>query len=186
MTHSSHRSSRAVGQRLADFPMVSEGIDNSSYAPAVWLVADGPNDGGSRCDGPFESGIRIVNDQHHPHRTTAKGLGAEIQVLRRLVSEPEFGVPHGQLSDDCSTVVDAEQFASSERCLVELDRPHPVSNREHWGYSCLLILGALQHVTQRKVSLSADFITCCWDIIPCEVRNKRRKAPPRASFERRN
>ena len=66
--------------------MVSEGIDDSSDAPTIWLIADRPNDVGSCSDGPFESGIRIFDYHHHPHRTTAKRLGAEVPVLRRLVS----------------------------------------------------------------------------------------------------
>src|SRR5712691_11877938 len=77
-----HRSSRAVRQRLADFPMVSKRIDDSSDAPTIWLVADGPNNGGSCCDGPFESGIRIFHDHHYPHRTTAERLWTEVEVLR--------------------------------------------------------------------------------------------------------
>src|ERR1017187_1870584 len=123
------------------------------------LVADGPNHGGSCRDGPLESGIRIFHDHHHPHRTTAKRLGAEVEVFRRLVSEPEFGCPHGQPSDHRSTlVVDAEQLASSERSLIELDRPHPAANREHWGYSGLPIHGALQVMTHRKSPRSLDSV----------------------------
>src|SRR6266542_4953161 len=132
--------------------MVSERIDNSSYAPAVWLIFDGPNAGGSCFDGLFESGIRIVHGHHHPHRTTAQRLGTEIQVLRRLVSEPEFGFPHGQPGDHLSTLVfDAERFGSSKCRLIELDRPRPASNREHWGYCRFLIRGAPRLVTHRRL-----------------------------------
>jgi hypothetical protein len=68
--------------------MVPERIDNSSYAPTV-LIADGPNDCSSCCDSPIESGIRIFHNPHHPHRTTAERLWAKVEVLGRLVGEPE-------------------------------------------------------------------------------------------------
>src|SRR5438034_9540813 len=104
--------------------------------------------------------MRICHD--HQNRGTspklsAQRLGAEILVLRRagsplrrgfrrmgcrLIRDPKFRFPHGQLGDHRSTLVlDAEQYASSERDLVELDRLRPVSNREHWGYEYLLVLG---------------------------------------------
>src|SRR5438132_39357 len=65
----------------------------TSLPPAI-LIADGPNHLGSRCDGPFESGIRIFHDHDHPRRTPAERLGAEVEVFRRLVSDPEFGSAH--------------------------------------------------------------------------------------------
>ncbi len=68
--------------------MMFERIDDSSYAPTM-LVADGPNHCGSSCDSPFESGIRIFHDHHYPHRTAAERPGAEVEVLRRFVGEPE-------------------------------------------------------------------------------------------------
>src|SRR5438309_3023133 len=108
--------------------MMSEGIDNSSDAPTIFLVVDWPNVDWPKNDGPnhsnacfdcaCESGMRICHD--HPHRGTspklsAQRLGAEILVDHRS-----------------TLVLDAEQFARSERGLVELDRLRPVSNREHW------------------------------------------------------
>src|SRR5277367_3928302 len=121
--------------------MVSERIDDSPQAPAI-LVTDGPNHGGPCCDGPIESGIRVFHGHHHPHRTAAERLGAEVQVRGRLVCEPEFGCPYGEPSDHRSTfAVDAEQFAGSECRLVELDRPRPTSNREHWCYRGLWVPG---------------------------------------------
>jgi hypothetical protein len=53
----------------------------------------------------------IAIRHHHPHGTTAKRLAAEIQKLRRFVSEPRFGFPHRQPSDRSTLVIDAEQFA---------------------------------------------------------------------------
>jgi hypothetical protein len=58
-------------QRLADFPMVSEGIDDSSHAPTIGLVGNGLDHGGARFYRPCEHGIGILHDHHHPHRTPA-------------------------------------------------------------------------------------------------------------------
>src|ERR1035437_5062896 len=76
---------------------------------------------------------------------------AEVEVFRRLVSEPEFGFPHGQPGDHLSTfAVNSEQLRSSERRLIEFDRFRPASNREHWSYSGLPIPGALRAIAHRK------------------------------------
>src|ERR1700676_5002865 len=140
--------------------MVSEGIDDSSDAPTIWLIADRPNDVGPSSDGLFESSIRIFDYHHHPYRTTAKRLGAEVPVLRRLVRYPKLAFPHGQPSNHRSTtlVVDAEQFVSSECRLVELDRPRSVSNREHWSYSRILVLRALRFVAHKRLFRSLTSI----------------------------
>jgi tetratricopeptide (TPR) repeat protein len=146
------RSSTAFRQRLADFPMVSEGIDDSSHTPTIGLVADGGNDGRSRSDGAVESSIRILDDHHHPHRTAAQRFWTEVQVLRRLISNPKFGFPHGKPSDQRSTLVfNAEQFAGPERCLVELDRFRPVAHREHWGYGGLLVVRDLRLISHWRL-----------------------------------
>src|SRR5437899_11506755 len=103
--------------------MVSEGIDDSSDAPTVGLVGDGPDDAGPGCNLASEDGIGIVHDHHHAHRTTAQRLGTEVQVLGGLVRDPELGCSHRQLSDYLSAIIiEAEQLAGSECCLVELDR----------------------------------------------------------------
>src|ERR1700720_3655073 len=121
--------------------MVPERIDNSSEAPAI-LVADGPDNGGSRFDGSFESDIRILHRHYHAHRTTAQGLRTEVQMLWRLVRDPKFRFRNPQPGDHRSTLcVDTEQFTSSEGRRVEHDCPRSVSNREHGGYSRLLITG---------------------------------------------
>jgi hypothetical protein len=71
---------------------------------------------------------------------TAERLGAEVEVLRGLVGEPEFGSAHGQLSDYFTLlVVDPKQLGRSERGLVELNRSCPVSNGEHGNHRDLLI-----------------------------------------------
>jgi hypothetical protein len=144
------QASPAFGQGFADFPMVSERINDSSYAPTV-LIADWPNHSGARRYSPFESGIRIFHGHHHPHRTTAESLGAEVQMLRRFVGQPEFAAAHGQPGDDFTAwALDAEQLVGSKRRLVELDRPHPISNREQGRDSGLLILNSLRVRTHQK------------------------------------
>src|SRR5216684_1318368 len=89
--------------RFADFPVMSEGIDDSSYTPTI-LVCDGPNHGGSRRDGTCEGRIRVFHDHHHPDRAASEGLGAEVQVLRGLVGDPEFGFTDRELSDHRSVL----------------------------------------------------------------------------------
>lgn len=59
---------------LAYFAMMSEWIGDASYAPAIWLIADGPNHIGSCRDSAVESGVRVFDDHHHPHGTTAEGF----------------------------------------------------------------------------------------------------------------
>jgi len=108
--------------------MVSEWIDDSSHAPTI-LVSHRPDDRSSCCNGSLESGVRIVDGHHHSNRTSAKRLGAEIQMFWRLIREPKLGVTYGQLGDHRSSfAVHTMQFLSPEGCFVEFDRPHPVSN----------------------------------------------------------
>src|ERR1700682_4577317 len=102
--------------------MVPEWIDDSPYTPTV-LVADGPNNCRSCRDNPIENDIRISHNHQYPHRTTAERLGAEVEVLWRLVGQPEFSSARGQPSDHLPLiVVDSEQLGSSERRLGALDR----------------------------------------------------------------
>src|SRR5581483_6395575 len=86
-------------QRLTDFPMVSEGIHNSSDAPTIWLILNRSNHGRSCFYGATESRVRVLDHHHQPYRTASQILGAEIQVLRRLVCHPEFLPPNGEPSD---------------------------------------------------------------------------------------
>jgi len=65
---------------------------HSSQKVTIVFIAGRPNGSGPCRYGPIESGIRIANDHDHPHGTTAQRLRAEIQVLRRLVGDPKFGV----------------------------------------------------------------------------------------------
>src|SRR5262249_28453261 len=122
--------SRGFAQGLADLPMVAVGIDNASNAPTVALV-DGPNHLCSWCYSTGNNGVRIGDDHHDPHRTAAEGLRAEIQVLRRFVSDPEFSLSHRELSHHRSIViVNAKQHSGAKRLFIELDGSGPIANRE--------------------------------------------------------
>jgi hypothetical protein len=57
-------------QRLSDFPVVPQRIDDSSEAPAI-SIGDRPHNHSAGCDSPFENGIRIVDSEHQPRRTAA-------------------------------------------------------------------------------------------------------------------
>jgi hypothetical protein len=78
-----------LGHRLTDFPMMSEWIDDSPKAPAM-LVSDWPH--AARSGGNYSGvhGIRVVHDHHHPDGPSAKRIGTEIFVLRRLIGYPKF------------------------------------------------------------------------------------------------
>src|SRR5438874_12016384 len=109
--------------------MVSERINEPSHAPTIRLIIDGPDDRGSRLDRPLERRVRIVDDHYHSDRTAAKRLRAEIEMFRRLIRDPETGPADGQLGDyRSSCVVYAKQYLGPERCFVEFDRPHSLSN----------------------------------------------------------
>jgi len=73
--------------------MVSERIDDSSYSPTV-LVGNRPDHFGSCGNSPFEGGIRVRDHQEQSDRSTAERLGAKVEMLRRLVGDPEFGPSH--------------------------------------------------------------------------------------------
>src|SRR6266540_2396750 len=72
---------RPGNERLSDLPVVAEGILDPAETPAMlftyWIHL-----AGARRLGPLERGVRIVDDQQHPHRASAHRLWAEICVRR--------------------------------------------------------------------------------------------------------
>src|ERR1051326_3534970 len=117
-----------------DLPVVAERVNYSPDPPAELLVLDRRDHGGTRLNRPFESVVRIFYSHHHPRRTPADGLGAEVEVLGRLVGHPELRTRHGQPGDDRTVAaLDAEQLLSPERLPVEFDRPRTSADREHGG-----------------------------------------------------
>src|SRR6266508_2346441 len=135
--------------------MVSERIDDSFDAPAIWLVADRRNHSGSRHDCPFESSVWIFYDHHHSRRGAAQRLRAEAEVFRRLVGQPEFGSRYRQLGDHVSgIVVNAKQLVGPERRLVELNRLRAPSNCDHHSYGGYLIFAPAHVITHRNSPLT--------------------------------
>ena len=70
---------------LADLPMVSKRIDYSSHAPAM-LVSDRLSDSSSGSNCP----------QHHPYGSTAKGLGANVSMVGKLIGDPKRWTTYGR------------------------------------------------------------------------------------------
>jgi hypothetical protein len=62
------------------------------HTPTIGLVNHRLNDCGSRCNRLLESGVWIRDDHYHSDRTTAKRLGAEIQVFWRFIRQPKSGL----------------------------------------------------------------------------------------------
>jgi len=80
------------------------GANRRGYQPVqrLWL----------RNDSPCKGSVQIFDDHHHPHRTTTQSLRTEVEVLRRLASDPELGGLDGQPSDHCDGVaIQAEQLS---------------------------------------------------------------------------
>src|SRR6185503_18623210 len=108
-------------QGLSNLPVVTEWILNAPDAPTVVLIAHGPNHRGPRRDGSLERRVRIFDNQNHPDRTAPERLRAEVEMLGRLVGDPELGAVHGQSSHKLTFVVlDAEQLLGAECALVEV------------------------------------------------------------------
>lgn len=103
------------------FPVVTERIDNASDAPAVGLIGDRMDGFCAGANRTVERGIGIPNHHHHSHRAAAQAFRAEIEVLGRLIRNPEFGCAHGKLRDHTAAfAINPENYAGSEGRLVEL------------------------------------------------------------------
>jgi hypothetical protein len=128
------RIGQCSAQRLADFPMVAEGINDSSHAPAIVLISHGRNDLGAGLDRAVKNGIGVADDEDHSDGAATERFGAEVQMLGRFVGEPKLGAVDGELSHDgAMAVVDAKQFGGSEGGFVEFNRLRAPSDGEHWG-----------------------------------------------------
>jgi hypothetical protein len=123
-------------QGFADFPVMSERIDEASDTPAIRLISDRPNDFGARGDGAIEDEVRILDGQDHSHGTAAEGLGAEVEMLRRFIGKPELRALHGQPRDHFPFLIsDAEHFFRAEGFLVELNGSGSPADGEQRGES---------------------------------------------------
>src|SRR5215813_13089018 len=75
-------------ERLAYFPVVAKRVMDPAKQPAMFFGCR-VNQGRPGRDRAVDGGLRIIDDQQHPGRRSADGLGAEIVVLWRLVGHPE-------------------------------------------------------------------------------------------------
>src|SRR2546422_10913069 len=112
---------------------MTEGVDDTCYAPAV-LVSDGPDFSCPCSNGAAKRSIRVLHGQHDADRTSTERFGAEVEVLGRLVSNPEVGPCDRQTSYDPSIIVlVAKTFDCPEGFLVEVHGTCPMSDRQHRG-----------------------------------------------------
>ena len=108
--------------------MMAKWVDDAADSPPV-LILNWPHDRGAGRNCPLECGVGIFHNHQQTYRSASKRLGAEVEVLRRLVGQPELGWPDRQLSDPFSALVlNSERFASPEGRFVERNRAGPVSN----------------------------------------------------------
>ncbi len=123
-----HRNST---QGLSDLPMVAERVHQPTEAPAVGLVTDRPDDGGTFSDRPGKDLVGIRNSQNHPHRAAAQGFRAEIPVCRGFVRHPKFRAVHGQLGHDPAGIIGhAKQFLGTPGPLVKFNGLGTTTDRQ--------------------------------------------------------
>lgn len=135
--------------------MMSEGIDHAADSPAVLLIGDRPNNRSAGCDRPIEYRIRIIGNQHHPYRTSSNRRGAEIQMLRRFVGQPEYGVIHAELRYYRS-LIDTRQYDRAECSLVEFDGRRAVSDVQQRADGSFLTLRAIGIPTHEEIFSLSD------------------------------
>ena len=90
--------------RLADLPVVAEGIEDTADAPGV-LGSYLADDGGSGCDGTHEGVVGIFDGEDHAYGSTVESFGAEVLVFGRLVGDPEVVTINGEVGDDSAAWV---------------------------------------------------------------------------------
>lgn len=114
--------------------MVPEGVGDASDAPMIGLVGDRPDDRGSGGNGAVEDSVGIVDCENDADGASVEAFGAEIEVLGRLVSEPEIGSSNGEVRDDRAAFGRrAKNDHGSERGFVEVDSLGSVPDVEQRG-----------------------------------------------------
>ena len=111
---------------------MSEGIDHSAQTPAVFLD-DGIDLLCTCSQGARKKGIGIGDSKNDADRGTAESLRAEVEIFRRLATDPEFSALDGEACDDIVASVEAKRFSGSEGRLVELDGVGTVADGEPRG-----------------------------------------------------
>ncbi len=111
---------------------MSEGIDDPAKTPAVFLddSIDLLCTGGQ---GAGKEGIGIGDSKDDADRATAESLRAEVEILLRLATDPEFGALNGEACDDIVAGVEAKDFSCSKGRFVELDGAGAVADGEPRG-----------------------------------------------------
>lgn len=94
-------------ERASDFPMMTEGIDDASDAPAV-LITDRKDLFRSGLDSTCKDGIGVGDRHDDTHRNSAERFGTEVVMLGRLIAEPEFCAIDRKPGDDAATGVKAK------------------------------------------------------------------------------
>ncbi len=61
---------------------MSEGVGDAAHSPAIGLVGDGPDYGGSRGYGLVEDGVGVVDGEDDAQGASVERFGAEILVLK--------------------------------------------------------------------------------------------------------
>ena len=117
---------RALPQRLTDFPMMAEGIDDASDAPAV-LIADWINFLRTGLDGAGKNSIGIGRCHDDAHRNSAERFRAIVVMLGRFVAEPELRAGNGQLGNHAAATIKSKDLYRTKGCFVELDRASTTS-----------------------------------------------------------
>src|ERR1700722_814454 len=109
-------------ERVTDLPVGAVGIGDAADSPAV-AFADWPHFAGARSDGAVEGRIGIGNREDDPNRRAVQRLGAEVQMLGRLIGYPELSAVHRKpRHDGVLRAVEPIYFHRSECALIEFDR----------------------------------------------------------------
>ena len=112
---------RPSSGRLADLPLVAEGIDDPADAPAV-LVGDRGGFGRAGRKSLRQQPVGIVDDEQGAARATTDRLRAEPPMRGRAEATQKDASPNGELRDDAVAVADTMEHARAEGSRVEPNR----------------------------------------------------------------
>ena len=112
---------RPPDDRLPDFPLVTEGIEDATELPAV-LDDHGGGLGRSRGHRLLNERMRIVDNEESTAGSPVDAAWIEALHGRRRGADPEGSTPHGELGDDVIAFTYEMKRACTERRFVERDR----------------------------------------------------------------
>lgn len=129
-----HGSTLRSTEGLADFPVMSEWIEEPADTPAIRFVGDGADDLCASDNGAIEDGVGIIDGEDKTDGTATQSVWAEVEMLGGLVRHPEVRAADVELRDDGSVLgVEAEDDLCSEGGYVEVHGPGGIANGEHGG-----------------------------------------------------